>query len=477
MSQRLPSRPPIIPGFSFVHILGAGGFADVFLYEQNMPRRQVAVKVLLSEVVNEGVRQMFQAEANLMASLSSHPSILTVHQASVASDGRPYIVTEVCSSALAQRYRRERIPVPEVLRIAIRVASAVETAHRAGILHRDIKPTNILLTAYGHPVLADFGIASTLGALVNDDSVGLSIPWSSPEVLLDETPGSIGSEVWSLAATVYSLLAGRSPFEIEGEENSSSDLVSRITRARFAPIERDDLPASLERILRTAMARRERDRHSTVFEFIEELREVEDELGVPPTPVEVAMDDWARSSVVDLEERTQLRSSSAAQALSVAERRLRRRERAARGDAPSPTTERSRSVGSRASSSRRTRSARTNVAVTALLALCAILAGGIVVLTIALFAARGSTATIPTVEVLDGEAGTNSVEFSWSDPGTLEGDRYQITAGDGSSAVQRETRFAVAGAPGEEICITVRVNRDGRTGDPSPERCLSVLPD
>src|SRR3954471_12010843 len=221
MARRLPSQPPVLPGFSYVHILGSGGFADVFLYEQNMPRRQVAVKVMLSEVVNDQVRQMFQAEANLMAQLTTHPSILTVYQASVSSDGRPYLVMELCSASLSERYRREKIPVPEVLRIAIKIASAIETAHRAGVLHRDIKPSNILMTAYGHPVLSDFGIAATLGESESLEAVGMSIPWSAPEVLMDETAGTIESEVWAFAATVYSLLAGRSPFEQPGESNKS----------------------------------------------------------------------------------------------------------------------------------------------------------------------------------------------------------------------------------------------------------------
>src|SRR5690606_33949578 len=123
-----------------------------------------------------------------------------------------YLVMEMCSSALSERYRRERIPVAEVLRIAVRIGSAIETAHRAGVLHRDIKPSNILLTAYGHPVLSDFGIASTLSGTQSQDAVGMSIPWSAPEVLLDESSGSIAAEVWSFSATVYSLLAGRSPF-------------------------------------------------------------------------------------------------------------------------------------------------------------------------------------------------------------------------------------------------------------------------
>ena len=124
MTRRLPSTPPTLPGFSYVHVLGSGGFADVFLYEQSMPRRQVAVKVLLSEVVNDQVRQMFQAEANLMAQLSSHPSILTVYQASVSSDGRPYLVMEYCSATLTTRYRADPLPVPEVLSIGVKIGRA-----------------------------------------------------------------------------------------------------------------------------------------------------------------------------------------------------------------------------------------------------------------------------------------------------------------------------------------------------------------
>ena len=130
VSRRLPSTPPNLPGFEFVRVLGSGGFADVFLYEQNMPRRLVAVKVLLAGVVNDDMRQMFQAEANLMAQLSSHPSILTVYQASVAADGRPYLVMEYCSASIGQRYRATQLPLAEVLSIGVRIASAVETAHR-----------------------------------------------------------------------------------------------------------------------------------------------------------------------------------------------------------------------------------------------------------------------------------------------------------------------------------------------------------
>ena len=100
-----------------------------------------------------------------MAQLSHHPSIVTIYHAAIAADGRPFLVMEYCSRpGLAERYRQERISVAEALRIGIRLASAVETAHRAGILHRDIKPANVLTTDFGWPALTDFGIAATTGS-------------------------------------------------------------------------------------------------------------------------------------------------------------------------------------------------------------------------------------------------------------------------------------------------------------------------
>ena len=334
MVRRRPSDPPILPGFSHVRVLGSGGFADVFLYEQNMPRRQVAVKVLLSDVVTEHVRQMFQVEANLMAQLSSHPSILTVYQASISADGRPYLVMELCSAQLASRYRAERIPVAEVLGIGVRIGGAIETAHRQGVLHRDIKPSNIMLTAYGHPVLSDFGIASSLNAASSQESVGMSIPWSAPEVLLDETTGSVQSEVWSLAATLYTLLAGRSPFEVVDGSNASEALIGRISRARVPSLDRDDVPQSLEAVLRRAMNRAPARRHSSVLELVRDLQRVEAELGLTPTQADVAMDDWAIASAGDPHDRTIVRAAAGKPSGGARGRRLRRRRAVAAAPEP-----------------------------------------------------------------------------------------------------------------------------------------------
>jgi tRNA A-37 threonylcarbamoyl transferase component Bud32 len=473
MARRLPSQPPVLPGFSYVHILGSGGFADVFLYEQNMPRRQVAVKVMLSEVVNDQVRQMFQAEANLMAQLSAHPSILTVYEASVSNDGRPYLVMELCSASLSERYRRERIPVPEVLRIAVKIGSAIETAHRAGVLHRDIKPSNILMTAYGHPVLSDFGIASTLTTQREEDSVGLSIPWSAPEVLLDETPGSIQSEVWAFAATVYSLLAGRSPFEDPGGSNTSSDLMSRIARAKPQPIGRADVPASLEALLKRGMSRKPEARPASIIEFIRELQTIEAELGVPQTPLEIAMDEWALGTVADLEDRTRLRPLPGPVA-NAAPRRRRRRTAAADEYAGIGTVREATPVPRRFSHSRPAPLPGGLQTVTWLLIASAVLVIALGTTALVVLLRASADDGIPVVTDIAATPGDGSVEFSWPDPGIADGDLYEIEVRGIRTATQSQPRFVVDTTPGETVCLAVTVNRQGKPGEQSAAKCVDV---
>ncbi|MEV7131872.1 serine/threonine-protein kinase [Arthrobacter sp. NPDC093128] len=286
-SKRPVAPPPPIPGFTYISLLGSGGFSDVYLYEQDRPRRKVAVKVLLSDLKTEGARRRFESEANLMAQLSSHPYIVTIFEAEVTGDGHSYLAMEYCSRpSLDVRYRRQRFSVDEVLAVGIQVASAVETAHRAGIVHRDIKPANILVTDYNRPALTDFGISGTLGSDADEDA-GMSIPWSPPEQFRDGPVDGVMVDVWALGATLYTLLAGRSPFVLPGADNSQRELISRITNSPVPRLGRADVPESLELALSTAMAKSAASRYSSAHAFALALQRTQAELNLSVTPFEV----------------------------------------------------------------------------------------------------------------------------------------------------------------------------------------------
>lgn len=287
--SRPPSAPPELPGFTYLQPLGTGGFADVFLYEQQMPKRRVAVKVLLADRISSGAAKEFADEANVMAMLSTHPAIVTIYQAGVAGDRRPYLVMEYCPRPNLQvRARKEPFSVAEALRVGIQVAGAVETAHRAGVLHRDIKPANILVTEYNRPALTDFGIASTTGAV--SEATGMSIPWSPPEFFADPPESGARSDVFALGATLYTLLAGRSPFERPGERNSGADLIERIERAPLPSLARADSPGSLQQVLERAMSKDPGARYPSAVAFARALQKVQIELTHSVTPIDIVDD-------------------------------------------------------------------------------------------------------------------------------------------------------------------------------------------
>src|SRR5690606_30147782 len=307
-TRRQPAPPPELPGYTAERLLGSGGFADVYLYTQHLPRRQVAIKVLTHEAAEGQSREQFVAEANLMAQLSTHSSIVTIYHADTAADGRPYLVMQYCPLPnLAERVKVRPLGVPEVLAIGVRLAGAVETAHRAGIVHRDIKPANILTTEYGRPALTDFGIAGLTGAA---ESGGVSLPWAPPEAVEGQSAGVPG-DVYSLAATLYTLLAGRSPFARPGA-NSRLDFTMRIKRDPVPPIGRTDVPTSLEELLARAMAKNPSARPASALELARALQVVEQELRLAMTDIEVPDTSWlapaSASAGADDEGRTVVRA-------------------------------------------------------------------------------------------------------------------------------------------------------------------------
>jgi hypothetical protein len=296
--------PPKIPGLVFVQPLGSGGYADVFLYEQQSPRMPVAVKVLKSEGLTDALRRQFVEEADTMAALGDHPYIVQVFRSGTSDDGRPYLVMKYYPPPnLAMRARAERFSVEEVLRTGIQIASAVETAHRAAITHRDIKPANVLVSAYGAPGLTDFGIAGRgardgeAAEAETSDDVGVSVPWAPPEVLYGQSNGGVRSDVYSLAATLWQLLVGRSPFEVPGGDNSAYALMPRIRTTPVPPTGRPDVPAGLERLLAQAMAKNPSHRPASALELARALQAVEQQQRLARTPI-VVLDEQGHTTLV-----------------------------------------------------------------------------------------------------------------------------------------------------------------------------------
>ena len=172
-------RGPQIPGFRWVRPLGQGGFADVFLYRQELPSRDVAIKVVRAQGDERGTLELHR-EADAMTLLAGHPSVVELHGVGTTADGRAYLVMEYCPVAdLLTQVRARPMSLETALETMIKVCGVVEMFHRQGYVHRDIKPSNIMLDAYGKPVLADVGgwrLRRFLGAVGAPGAAGRQFP-------------------------------------------------------------------------------------------------------------------------------------------------------------------------------------------------------------------------------------------------------------------------------------------------------------
>jgi hypothetical protein len=483
------TNPPTLDNFRYRSLLGTGGYADVYLYEQVRPSREVAVKVLLAEGLTDAGRRQFAAEADLMASLSAHPSIVTIYEADIAPDGRPYLVMEYYPGPnLRARCKSESLPVAEVLRIGVQVCSAVETAHRAGIIHRDIKPANILTSSYNKPGLTDFGISASTHDTRTDDLEGLSVPWSPPEAFDENLVLDVRSDIYSLGATMYTLLTGRSPFEVTGGGNSQLELMDRIDRAPVPPTGRPDVPPSLERLLAQCMAKAPEHRPRSALDLALSLQQIEAELHFAPTPIDI-MGEGApapRQQDPDDDDRTRIRGPVTVLA----------HEGASADEGFVGTRRRPAGVGQQAApaqatdnpSGRRPGRLMVGAAVVALLAGVGLVmvvsngnAGDVVVESAVESVAEPMEPLAqelpPTpVDVQAVRERSGDITLSWRAPDALAGDSYiywRTDSADGVAEATTQTSATVTGVPVDaEACFAVVLVRDGlSSAEPKEPAC------
>jgi Protein kinase domain len=220
---------PDIPGHRISGVIGRGGFATVYRGWQLAVGRDVAVKIDNRVLFSERDRRRFIREVTAAGRLSGHPHVVAIYDAGTLDDGRPYMVMELCpGGSLMDELRTNGVLNPaRVLDIGIKIADALAAAHAAGVLHRDVKPENILLNGYGVVGLSDFGLASILdpGGGQSVTREALTPAYASPERFRGQEPTAAG-DLYSLAATMYCLLSGHPPhFPGDGSEISVATLI------------------------------------------------------------------------------------------------------------------------------------------------------------------------------------------------------------------------------------------------------------
>jgi TolB-like protein/Flp pilus assembly protein TadD len=251
-------------------MLGRGGMSTVYLADDLRHGRQVAVKVLHAKLRSPLAAERFLREIRISASLT-HPHILPLHESGEADNLLYFVMPYVAGESLRVRLEREgRLSIDEAVRIAVEVADALDTAHRQGVIHRDVKPENILLEE-GHAVVADFGIARAMtaagGERMTKDGLPIGTPsYMSPEQIRGSKEIDGRSDLYSLACVLYEMIAGEPPFD------SGADPTVALARHLVDPppsliATRPEVPEPLEAVVMKALAKSPAERFQSTAEF------------------------------------------------------------------------------------------------------------------------------------------------------------------------------------------------------------------
>jgi serine/threonine protein kinase len=272
----------LLPGYAGIKEIGDGEMATVYSAKESESGRSVALKLLNVREISPADLESLLRETSVLETLSVHPNIVTLYRTEVTPDGRPVLVMDLCQGPVADGAAREGGMEPaHAVSIAIKIAGALETAHRAGIVHGSVTPRKLLMTHHGEPALADLGVARLRSSSDTAGVIGFDTLYAAPE-MLEGTTATTATDIYELASTLYLLLAGHAAFRsFDGEAPAA--VIVRILRDPIQPLLAEGVPMALSDLLVQAMAKNPLKRPSSALELADRLKAIEDAQSWPPT--------------------------------------------------------------------------------------------------------------------------------------------------------------------------------------------------
>lgn len=267
--------------FSDVRLVRGGSRFTIYEASDDAAHRRVAIKVPDASS-GQWLQDVLANEGRILAMLGSHPHVLTCYEQIHLNDGRPALLLEACVGTIYDGLHRvEPMQLRDVAAIGIKLAGALETVHRAGVLHCDVRPRNVFVTEFGAPVLAGFDEAVDIAGAADRPPLHHLTPHTAPELLEAGEPGT-ATDVYGLASTLYELVAGRAAFRAYVGESPASVIV-RVLSNPVLPIVSPGVPLEMSDLLTWCLSPDPAKRPPAPSWIAEELGRIERRQGWPRT--------------------------------------------------------------------------------------------------------------------------------------------------------------------------------------------------